>query len=145
MASKLPNIDNLSLSDLNELIARAQKAIASKKDEARSGFLAKMRADATAHGLDFDEIMGRNSGGRRQYSDDDLAMLDFLRCLRDTGMPIERLRRYGELARSDQTMFERLALIEEHTKVVESRIAELESQRTRLQEKATWYRTQLAD
>jgi DNA-binding transcriptional MerR regulator len=87
--------------------------------------------------------VARNSGGRRRYSDDDLAMLDFLRCLRDTGMPIERLRRYGELARSDRTMPERLALIEEHTKVVESRIAELESQRARLEEKAAWYRKQL--
>jgi DNA-binding transcriptional MerR regulator len=87
--------------------------------------------------------VARNSGGRRRYSDDDLAMLDFLRCLRDTGMPIERLRRYGELARSDRTMPERLALIEEHAEVVESRIAELESQRTRLEEKAAWYRKQL--
>jgi DNA-binding protein H-NS len=69
MASKLPSIDNLSLADLNELIARAQKAIASKKDEARSGFLAKMRADAAAHGLDLDELMGKGSGGRRQRSD----------------------------------------------------------------------------
>ena len=69
MASKLPNIDHLSLADLNELIARAQKAIAAKKDEAKSGFIAKMRADAMAHGLDFDEIMGRRNGGRRQRSD----------------------------------------------------------------------------
>ncbi len=69
MASKLPNIDNLSLADLNELIAKAQKAIASKKDEAKSGFLAKMRADAAAHGLDLDEILGKGPGGRRQRSD----------------------------------------------------------------------------
>lgn len=69
MASKLPNIDNLSLAELNELIGRAQKAIASKKDEAKSGFLAKMRADAAAHGLDLDEILGKGSGGRRQRSD----------------------------------------------------------------------------
>ena len=69
MASKLPNIDNLSLVDLNELIARAQKAIAAKKDEAKSGFLAKMRADAAAAGLDLDEVMGKGSGERRQRSD----------------------------------------------------------------------------
>ena len=69
MASKLPNIDNLSLADLNELIARAQKAIVAKKDEAKSGFLAKMRADAAAAGLDLDEVMGKGSGGRRQRSD----------------------------------------------------------------------------
>jgi DNA-binding transcriptional MerR regulator len=87
--------------------------------------------------------VARSSAGRRQYSDGDLAMLDFLRCLRDTGMPIERLRRYGELARSDETMPERLALIEEHSAVVEQQIAELERQRARLEEKAAWYREQL--
>lgn len=70
MASKLPGIDHLSLAELNELISRTQKAIAAKKDEAKSGFIAKMRADAAAHGLDFDELMGRGgSGGRRQRSD----------------------------------------------------------------------------
>ncbi len=69
MASKLPNIDNLSLADLNELIGRAQRAIAAKKNEATSGFLAKMRADAMAAGLDLDEVLGRGPGGRRQRSD----------------------------------------------------------------------------
>jgi DNA-binding protein H-NS len=69
MASKLPNIDHLSIADLNELIARAQKNIAAKKDEVKSGLLAKMRADAAAAGLDFDEMIGRASGGRRQRSD----------------------------------------------------------------------------
>jgi len=69
MASRLPNIDNLSLADLNELIARAQKAIAARKNEATSGFLAKMRADAAAAGLDLDEVLGRGPGGRRQRSD----------------------------------------------------------------------------
>ena len=69
MASKLPNIDNLSLAELNELIGMTQKAIASKKDEAKSGFLAKMRADAAAAGLDLDEVMGKGPGGRRQRSD----------------------------------------------------------------------------
>jgi DNA-binding protein H-NS len=69
MASRLPNIDNLSLADLNELIARTQRAIADKKNEAKAGFLAKMRADAAAAGLDLDEVMGKGSGGRRQRSD----------------------------------------------------------------------------
>jgi DNA-binding protein H-NS len=69
MASKIPNIYGLSLADLNELIARTQKAIAAKKDEARTGFIAKMRADAAAQGLSFDEIMGKAPGGRRQRSD----------------------------------------------------------------------------
>jgi DNA-binding protein H-NS len=69
MASRIPNIDNLSLADLNELVLRAQKAIAARKDEAKSEFLAKMRADAAAHGLSLDEILGKGPGGRRKRSD----------------------------------------------------------------------------
>jgi DNA-binding protein H-NS len=68
-ARSLPNIDKLSLAELNELIARAEKAIAAKKDEAKNEFLAKMRADAAAKGLSFDEIMGRGTNGRRKRSD----------------------------------------------------------------------------
>jgi DNA-binding protein H-NS len=69
MASRIPNIDNLSLADLNELISRAQKAISAKRDEAKNEFIAKMRADAAAHGLSFDEIMGKGPAGRRKRSD----------------------------------------------------------------------------
>lgn len=67
--SKLPDIDDLSLADLNALIEKAQKQIATKKDEAKTEFLAKMRADAAAAGLSLDELMGKGSGGRRQRSD----------------------------------------------------------------------------
>jgi DNA-binding protein H-NS len=70
MASRsIPNIDHLSLADLNELIARAQKAIASKKDEAKAGALNKLKALANAEGFSLDELMGKGSGSRRQRSD----------------------------------------------------------------------------
>lgn len=70
MASRLPNIDNLSVSDLNELAARVQKAIAAKKDEAKAGTLAKLKAMASAEGFSWDELTGKGGGGgRRQRSD----------------------------------------------------------------------------
>lgn len=69
MASRLPNIDNLSLSDLNELAARVQKAIAAKKDEAKSETLNKLKALASAEGFSLDELLGKGPGGRRQRSD----------------------------------------------------------------------------
>ncbi|MFT3723910.1 MAG: H-NS histone family protein [Hyphomonadaceae bacterium] len=69
MASRLPNLDNLSLSDLNELAGRVQKAIASKKDEAKAETLSKLKALASAEGFSLDELMGKGSGGRRQRSD----------------------------------------------------------------------------
>jgi DNA-binding protein H-NS len=69
MASRLPNIDNLSHTELNDLISRAQKAIAAKKDEAKAGAMNKLRAVAAAEGFTLDELMGRGPGGRRQRSD----------------------------------------------------------------------------
>jgi DNA-binding protein H-NS len=69
MASRLPNIDNLSLSELNELIARAQKAIASKKNEEKADTMSELRAIAAARGFTLDELLGRGSSGRRQRSD----------------------------------------------------------------------------
>ena len=39
----------------------------------------------------------RNSGGQRVFTEGDVAWLRILRCLRDTGMPIQRMVRYAEL------------------------------------------------
>jgi DNA-binding protein H-NS len=69
MASRLPNIDNFSLAQLNDLIARAQKAIAAKKDEAKADAMSKLKALAAAEGFTLDELVGRHPGGRRQRSD----------------------------------------------------------------------------
>ena len=87
--------------------------------------------------------VARTAGGRRAYSDADLGLLGFLRCLRDTGMPIERLRRYGELCRDETTVAERIALLEEHEAAVERRLQEVMAQKERLAEKLAWYREQL--
>lgn len=67
--SKLPDISDLSLADLNALIEKAKEQISSKKDEVKADFMKKMRAEADAAGLSLDEMMGRGPGGRRQRSD----------------------------------------------------------------------------
>ena len=82
----------------------------------------------------------RSAGGHRQYSEADLGTLGFLKCLRETGMPIERLRRYGALCRDDSTIPERIALLEEHAAAVEEAITDLRTQRDKLSEKLEWYR-----
>jgi DNA-binding transcriptional MerR regulator len=59
--------------------------------------------------------IGRAPGGQRRFRDDDLEWLGVLRCLRETGMPIARMRQYAELTRGGQeTMAERLGLLIEH-------------------------------
>jgi DNA-binding transcriptional MerR regulator len=85
--------------------------------------------------------VARTSGGQRLFTDEDIAWLSTLRCLRDTGMPIARMLRYTELSRDDTTVAERLALLEEHDREVGERMALLQAQRAHVQEKIRWYRS----
>ena len=85
----------------------------------------------------------RTAGGHRVYTDAELGTLDFLKCLRETGMPMERLRRYGELCLDDGTIAERIALLEEHAVSVQHKLDEVLAQQARLAGKISWYRSTL--
>ncbi|WP_344612069.1 MerR family transcriptional regulator [Dactylosporangium salmoneum] len=90
------------------------------------------------------DSVGRNAGGQRVFTDDDLTWLGILRCLRDTGMPIQRMLRYAELARGgDATFAERVDLLAEHDREIELKIAALRSEQARIREKIAWYQLQL--
>ncbi|RLK12178.1 DNA-binding transcriptional MerR regulator [Micromonospora sp. M71_S20] len=84
--------------------------------------------------------VGRTSGGRRIFTDDDLSWLVLFRCLRDTGMPIAEMSRYAELARDgDHTAGERKALLERHAERVEEQMRLLQRQYDHLREKIRFY------
>lgn len=87
--------------------------------------------------------VGRTAGGRRRYNDDDIDRLGILRCLRETGMPIARMLRFAELCRDKRTIADRIALLEEHDRRVEERIATLEAQRDHVGGKIAHYRSVL--
>ncbi|HEX5204686.1 MerR family transcriptional regulator [Paractinoplanes rhizophilus] len=89
------------------------------------------------------ESVGRTSGGRRQYRDDDVGWLEMLRCLRDTGMPIARMLEFAELTRDAGTIADRIALLEEHDRDVEERIEILRRQRDHIRGKIAYYRSEL--
>ncbi|WP_412742757.1 MerR family transcriptional regulator [Krasilnikovia sp. MM14-A1004] len=82
----------------------------------------------------------RTPGGQRKYSDDDIGLLEILRCLRETGMPIQRMREFADLCRTGDTITDRIDLLEQHDRRVRQHIATLEAQRTRLTEKIAYYR-----
>lgn len=101
----------------------------------------------SAHTLRYYEREGlldpveRTAGGHRSY---DIAALDrvaFLSCLRDTGMPIRRMREFADLLRDDATVARRIALLEGHEHDVRARIAELETSLQRITDKIDYYRT----
>ncbi|MGN9907124.1 MerR family transcriptional regulator [Phytohabitans sp. LJ34] len=73
------------------------------------------------------EPVGRDSAGRRRYTQQDLDWLILLTRLRRTGMPVRDMRQYAELAREgDSTLGARRRLFEAHRDRVLARIAELE-------------------
>lgn len=88
--------------------------------------------------------VARTAGGHRAYSEADVGTLGFLKCLRETGMPIEKLRRYGELCRDEATLPDRVALLEEHAEAVQRELDTLRAQQARLDEKLAWYRGELS-
>jgi DNA-binding transcriptional MerR regulator len=86
----------------------------------------------TAHTLRYYERIGlldvgRDAGGRRQYTDDDIARIVFITRLRAADLPISRIQHYFALvAAGPQTEPERLALLEQHRDEVRVRLASLE-------------------
>jgi DNA-binding transcriptional MerR regulator len=72
------------------------------------------------------EPPARDSGGRRDYSDDDLTWLEFLTRLRTTGMPIRMMREYAQLRhRGTGTAARRRQILVDHRTGVRERITEL--------------------
>jgi DNA-binding transcriptional MerR regulator len=83
----------------------------------------------------------RNSGGQRVFSEDDVSWLMILRCLRETGMPIQRMVRFAELARGgEETIPERITLLEEHDQDVNEKIAQLRAEQEHIRGKIGYYR-----
>jgi DNA-binding transcriptional MerR regulator len=90
------------------------------------------------------EPVGRDSAGRRRYTQQDLDWLGMLTCLRRTGMPVRDMRRYAELARQgDMTVVARMALFQQHRERVLARIAELQEDLTYIEHKIDWYASEL--
>ncbi len=87
----------------------------------------------SVHTLRFYERQGilldpvrRTSGGQRLYGEDDLVWLRLCMVLRASGMPVEDIRTYTELAREgDGTEGDRLELLRGHQDRVRRQLREL--------------------
>lgn len=69
--------------------------------------------------------VARTASGHRRYSVEDLEHLRFLHCLRQTEMPIRRIREFTVIARV-RDADAALAILSAHRRDVERRIAELQ-------------------
>jgi DNA-binding transcriptional MerR regulator len=85
--------------------------------------------------------VGRDSAGRRRYTERDIGWLVLLTKLRRTGMPVRDMRRYAELARQGgRTIGDRVRLFEQHRDRVRARIAQLQQDLAAINDKIDHYR-----
>jgi DNA-binding transcriptional MerR regulator len=83
----------------------------------------------------------RAGNGHRRYSEDDIGWIEFVKCLRSTGMPISEVQRYVKLQmRGDSTFDGRLALLDGHRKRIKSKIQELNGFLKKIEWKIGYYR-----
>ena len=87
----------------------------------------------------------RTPSGHRRYDAADLEWIAVLTCLRETGMPIRRMREFAGLVREDDdaTVANRLAVLQEHRVEVQRRIRELERNLDHVESKIAHYRRRL--
>ena len=86
----------------------------------------------------------RNSSNRRCYSDKDLAWIEFIKRLKDTGMPIKEIQRYAELrAEGDLTLNERMEMLTVHRESLNEQIKVLQEHMANLDDKIDFYRQEI--
>lgn len=86
----------------------------------------------------------RNESDRRNYSESDVKWAEFIIRLKDTGMPIREIRRYAKLrVKGNETLYERLEMLLAHQKKLDTQIAKLLENRSRLDDKIEYYRNEL--
>jgi DNA-binding transcriptional MerR regulator len=90
--------------------------------------------------------VGRASSGHRRYMADDIAWISFLQCLRKTGMSIRQMQAYADLRRrGDASIPERLAFLEEHQRLMQENMHQLEAYMDAIKRKIQHNRSMLAD
>jgi DNA-binding transcriptional MerR regulator len=79
--------------------------------------------------------VARSRNGIRRYSENDLEWISLICCLKNTGMSIKQIKNFVELSMDgDDTLKERCELLQEHKKIVETQILEMQKHL----QKVTW-------
>jgi DNA-binding transcriptional MerR regulator len=88
----------------------------------------------------------RTQSGHRRYAESDLGWIRILTCLRQTGMPIRKMREFAALVQHDQTNIpDRIRMLEEHRSDVLAHMAELVRNLEHVEGKIRHYRQALMD
>lgn len=70
----------------------------------------------------------RQNGGIRDYQEADIARIDFVKCMRNAGLPIDVLIEYIALAQmGDQTIEDRRSILQEQREILAAKLGELQN------------------
>ena len=87
----------------------------------------------------------RDTGGRRDYQEADIAWIQFIRRLKETGMPLREIQRYAQLRYAGpSTMPERLEMLVRHRTYVLEQQKKWEEYLRNLDDKIALYRQSAA-
>jgi DNA-binding transcriptional MerR regulator len=81
----------------------------------------------------------RAPGGRRRYTEDDVAWIGLVTCLRDAGLGIADLRRFTELLRSENGADDRVAFLQRRREELRDRLHRTQAALDVLDDKITYY------
>ena len=89
---------------------------------------------------------GRSPSGVREYTESHMKWLKFVLKLRETQMPISTIKKYTALfLEGDNTMAERLSLLEEHQRNLQGQLQTLSSTNEMLNNKIGSYKRVMAE
>lgn len=101
----------------------------------------------SVHTLRYYEKLGlvrsvsRNNAGYREFQEQEILWIEFLNRLRETGMPLSRIKEFADLRyQGDSTIEARRRLLEEHQLQVRQRMSNLEKNLKALDAKIEIYR-----
>ncbi len=104
------------------------------------------RTGLSEHTLRYYEKIGlippveRAPNGHRRYSDEDLGWIDFLKCLRSTGMPVAQMIEFTHLTHAgEHTIQARVAMLNKHRECVLREIQVLQKDLEVIHKKIDWY------
>ena len=86
----------------------------------------------------------RNAANRRRYAEKDIEWVEFIKRLKETGMPIKEIKRYAVLrAAGRESLNERMAMLVQHRQHLKQQIALLLQHQEKLDLKIDIYREQI--
>ena len=84
--------------------------------------------------------VARKDNGHRFYSEHDAGWIDFITCLKSTGMSIDEIRQFADLVwEGDHTIDQRMEILTRHREAVLQRMTELQQMLDRVNGKISTY------